>query len=172
MKRLLGLLLLIPLSLAHAEGNFENAIIKVAAESGKSVVSISNMGREKIGVKLGERQRFRRFNDDSFGKFFEDFFGNQPEVEFKRIGLGSGIIIDKEGYILTNEHVIAGATEIKVKLSDGREFDAQVIGSDKRSDLAVIKINAANLSSASWGIPTALKQASGLLRWVILLVLP
>lgn len=148
---------------AQSGVNFEDAVVKVAADMGKSVVSISSVGRETIGTSLGERQRFNRFNEDSFGRFFEDFFGNQPEVEFKRIGLGSGVIIDKNGYVLTNEHVVSGATEIKVKLSDGREFDAQVVGSDKRSDLAVIKIEAVNLSPAKLGDSDSLKIG----KWVV-----
>jgi len=131
--------------------DLEEAIIKVAADSGKSVVSISSVVKEKIAARLGQPSPFGEFNDDSFHKFFEEFFGGSPDMEFKRMGLGSGIIIDKNGYILTNEHVISGATEIKVKLSDGREFDGKIIGSDKRTDLAVIKINAANLPVAKLG---------------------
>lgn len=150
-------------SYAEANASFEDAIVKVAADVGKSVVSISSVAREKIGANLDKRSPFDKFNDDSFGKFFEDFFGSQPEIEFKRIGLGSGVIVDKNGYILTNEHVISGTTEIKVKLSDGREFDAQVTGSDKRSDLAVIKINATGLSAARLGDSDNLKIG----KWVV-----
>jgi serine protease Do len=79
------------------------------------------------------------------------------------MGLGSGVIIDKEGYILTNEHVISGASEVKVKLSDGREFDAQVKGTDKRTDLAVIKIKAERLPAAKLGNSANLKIG----QWVI-----
>jgi serine protease Do len=150
-------------SYAQSGGNLEDAVIKVAADVGKSVVSISSVGREKIGVNLGERLPSGKFNDDSFGRFFEEFFGQKPEVEFKRMGLGSGVIIDKTGYILTNEHVVSGATEIKVKLSDGREFDAQVSGSDKRSDLAVIKINATGLTAVKLGDSDNLKIG----EWVV-----
>jgi serine protease Do len=167
MKKLLlflSILLALPFfSYAEVNGNFEDAVVKVAADVGRSVVSISSVGREKIGVNLPERSPLNRFNDDSFRNFFEDFFGNQPEVEFKRIGLGSGVVIDKNGYILTNEHVISGASEIKVKLSDGREFDAQVTGSDKRSDLAVIKIAAANLVPVKLGDSDNLKIG----KWVV-----
>jgi len=159
----LSILLVLPFTHAEANINFEDAIVNVAADIGKSVVSISSVGREKIGKNLSERSLLNRFNDDSFRNFFEDFFGAQPEVEFKRIGLGSGVVIDKSGYILTNEHVISGATEIKVKLSDGREFDAQVTGSDKRSDLAVIKINAINLAPVKLGDSDSLKIG----KWVV-----
>ncbi len=143
--------------------NLEDAIVKVAANSGKSVVSISSVVKEKIGVRFGQPAPFGEFNDDSFHKFFEEFFGGSPNMELKRMGLGSGVIIDKNGYILTNEHVISGASEVKVKLSDGREFDAQVVGSDKRTDLAVIKIDAANLPVAKLGDSDNLKIG----KWVV-----
>lgn len=76
-----------------------------------------------------------------FDDFFRRFFGDQPNREFKQRSLGSGFIIDKEGFIITNNHVVEKAEEIKLKLVDGREFDAKVIGRDPKTDLAVIKIS-------------------------------
>lgn len=93
------------------------------------------------------------FFNDPFGgmddEFFQRFFGGrlrrpQPQ-EFKRSGQGSGFIISKDGYILTNHHVVGGADRIRVKLRDGREFDAKVVGSDERSEVAVIKVEADDL---------------------------
>jgi serine protease Do len=85
----------------------------------------------------------RRDLPDFFGDdFFKRFFGDQPR-EFRQKSLGSGFIIDKEGYILTNHHVIEKAEEIKVKLSDTKEYNAEVIGQDPKTDLALIKIKAA-----------------------------
>ncbi|MBU1121816.1 MAG: Do family serine endopeptidase [Candidatus Omnitrophota bacterium] len=131
-------------------GELEKATIKVAQEVGPAVVSISSVVTEKAGrFYLGSP--FEEFEDDPFRHFFEEFFGEYSEKEYKRMGLGSGVIIDKEGYILTNDHVISGASEVKVKLSDGREFDAQIKGTDKRSDLAVIKIEAKDLPIAKLG---------------------
>lgn len=131
-------------------GALEKSTIKVAADVGKSVVSISSVVKEKSGsVYLGSP--FGGSDDDPYRRFFEEFFGEYPEKEYKSVGLGSGVIIDKEGFILTNEHVISGASEVKVKLSDGREFDAEIKGTDKRSDLAVIKINAKILPAAALG---------------------
>jgi serine protease Do len=150
-------------SYAESNASLEDAVVKVAADVGKSVVSISSVVKEKIGANLGDRSQSNGFSDDSFGRFFEEFFGRTPEMEFKRVGLGSGLIVDKNGYILTNEHVVSGATEIKVKLSDGREFDAQIVGSDKRSDLAVIKIDATNLPAAKLGDSDSLKIG----KWVV-----
>lgn len=144
-------------------GDLERATIGVAANAGKAVVSISSVVKEKVGGRLYFGSPFGQFENDPFRQFFEEFFGESPEREFKRMGLGSGVIIDKDGYILTNEHVVAGATEIKVKLSDGREFDAEVKGTDKRSDLAVIKVNATDLPVAKLGDSTDLKIGS----WVV-----
>ena len=80
-----------------------------------------------------------------FDEFFDDFdrFFNEPQREFKRQSLGSGFMINKEGYILTNQHVIENATEILVTLSDNkRDYKAEVVGEDKKLDIALIKIDA------------------------------
>jgi len=82
------------------------------------------------------------FGSDPFEDFFERFFNEAPQRSFKEKSLGSGFIISNEGYILTNNHVVAGADEIKVKLSDGREFKGEVKGSDEKLDIALVKINA------------------------------
>ncbi len=83
---------------------------------------------------------FRHFFGPGGGPF-GDLFGEMPDREMKQQSLGSGFIIDKDGFILTNNHVVAGADEIKVKLADGREYKAKVIGRDPKSDLALIKIS-------------------------------
>jgi Do/DeqQ family serine protease len=79
--------------------------------------------------------------------FFRQFFGDDaaPERESKEQGLGSGVIISSDGYILTNNHVVEGADELNVLLPDNREFKAKVIGADPKTDIAVIKIESANL---------------------------
>jgi serine protease Do len=83
-----------------------------------------------------------RGKSDPFNRFFDEFFKNQPRREFKQSSLGSGFILDKDGYIVTNNHVIDGADEIQVKLKDGMEFPAEIIGRDESTDLALIKIKA------------------------------
>ncbi|NKE72900.1 DegQ family serine endoprotease [Candidatus Manganitrophus noduliformans] len=89
------------------------------------------------------------FSEDSF---FKRFFGDSPSHLRQVQGqIGSGVIIDPNGYIVTNHHVIADAKEIRVILNDRRAFSAKVVGSDIKSDLAVVKIDARNLPSASWG---------------------
>jgi serine protease Do len=77
--------------------------------------------------------------EDPFKEFFERFFGDMPK-EFKSRSLGSGFIFDRDGYIITNNHVIEGADKIKVKLVDGREFKATIKGRDPMTDMALIKI--------------------------------
>ncbi len=82
--------------------------------------------------------------------FFRQFFGGRaPERERKEEGLGSGVIVSTNGYILTNNHVVAEADELKVLLVDGREFIAKVIGTDEKSDVAVIKIDVEGLPVAT-----------------------
>jgi serine protease Do len=82
------------------------------------------------------------FGNDPFQDFFERFFEDQQQPQgFKQRSLGSGFIISDDGYILTNSHVVHGADEIKVKLSDGREFKAEIKGQDEKLDLALIKIS-------------------------------
>jgi len=90
--------------------------------------------------------------------FLRRFFGNEgpgggggPPQKFERHGLGSGIIVDADGYILTNNHVVKGAQDINVHLADGREFKAKVIGTDPLTDVALIKIEAARLPAAELG---------------------
>ncbi len=91
-------------------------------------------------------QQFPGSNDP----FWQQFFGGQPGHSIPRgpqieHGIGSGVIVTRDGYVLTNNHVVDGAGEVKVTLQDGREFTAKVIGRDPKSDIAVVKINADNL---------------------------
>ncbi len=105
--------------------------------------SVVNIRTEKI-IKGGGRV-FRHFGRSPYGNedpfdFFEKFFGQAPGKEFKQKSLGSGFIIDKQGYIVTNNHVIEGADEIKVKLNNGNEYEAKIVGRDPNTDIALIKI--------------------------------
>jgi len=94
-----------------------------------------------VNIQAARVQRLPRL-----GPMFEDFFGElfkrYPQSRRQTKSLGSGVIISDSGYILTNEHVVKGAEEIKVKLADGRAFDGQVIGTDPDTDVAVLKIAA------------------------------
>ena len=120
--------------------SLEEAFIQVAEEIKLSVVNLSIEKRVR-----GRGSHFRGFNDDFFRSPFDDLFKrffDDFEREHKTRSLGSGVIVDERGYILTNNHVIKGADEIKVKLSDGREFAGKVRGQDSKTDLALIKIEA------------------------------
>ncbi len=120
--------------------SLENAFANVADSVGPSVVSISTVHTAKIGgSRLG--------NDEMFRQFFKDFFGDIPEREYMQRGIGSGFIIDKDGYILTNQHVVGSADKIEVILPDGRKFSARIMGQDMRADLAVLKIDATDLKA-------------------------
>ncbi|HLY17578.1 MAG TPA: Do family serine endopeptidase [Bryobacteraceae bacterium] len=97
------------------------------------------------------------------------FFGNmfpqvpsQPQIEH---GVGSGVIISPDGYIVTNNHVVDGATQIRVTLNDRRVLNAKVIGTDKLTDLAVIKVNAGDLPSIAWGDSSRLKPGQTVLAF-------
>jgi len=110
-----------------------NAIVRAAERVGPSVVTVT-----VLQTRVYRRSPFGYpFDDEFFRRFF-----HPPLIEYREQvpGLGSGFIIDKRGYIVTNEHVVHDAEEITVTLTDGREFDAELVGSDPTYDLAVIKI--------------------------------
>jgi serine protease Do len=149
----------------------EDAVINVANTTGKAVVSLTVEHVSKMESRPGARRfYFNRpqeqspfGNDDPFSKFFDDFFGELPEREFKQVGVGSGVIVDPRGYILTNQHVIDGADKITVVLPDGRQFKGEVKGQDQRSDLAIVKINAKDLPVAVLGDSDNLRIG----QWVV-----
>ncbi|GBD97080.1 MAG TPA: DegQ family serine endoprotease [Nitrospirae bacterium] len=130
------------------------ALAEVAEAVKPAIVNISTVRTEKI---MGSP--FSPFYNDPF---FRKFFGNQfrhPQKprERKSASLGSGVIVSPDGYILTNNHVIKNADKIKVLLPDKREFTGRIIGSDPKTDLSVIKIDAGNLSTLSFGNSDALR---------------
>lgn len=111
---------------------------QLAEAASPSVVNISSMKVVKGGGPFGFDSPFGE--DDPLRDFFEKFFGQKFPKEHKQKGLGSGFIIDPEGFILTNNHVVEATDQILVKLQDGREFEAKMIGRDAQTDLALIKI--------------------------------
>jgi len=137
-------------------------------KQGAAVVNISTT--QIIHADRGGQQYPFDENDPSF-EFFRRFFPHQPGMpgvpgmphDFENKSLGSGFIISSDGYVLTNAHVIDSADEVVVKLTDKREFKAKVIGADKRSDVALIKIEAGGLPTVKIGDSTKLKVG----EWVV-----
>ncbi|HET7031845.1 MAG TPA: DegQ family serine endoprotease [Casimicrobiaceae bacterium] len=126
-----------------------------------AVVSIDVTQRTK-------RQRFPELSeDDPFYEFFRRFGQiprpRGPERDFEQQSVGSGFILSSDGYIITNAHVVDGADEVTVKLTDKREFKAKVIGADKRTDVALLKIEAKDLPKVTIGDPEKLKVG----EWVV-----
>ncbi len=121
---------------------------------------------KKVQAPHGPMPFFRgpQGQKDPFRDFFERFFGDQVPREFEQKGLGSGVIISKDGYILTNNHVVSDADEIQVKLSDKENYTGKVVGRDPNTDLALVKIE------PSRDFPAAVLGDSDRLRvgdWVI-----
>lgn len=123
-------------------GRLGNAMAKIAEQVKPSIVNIST-------TRMIKAQRHPFFDDP----FFRRFFGDDPFWQQRRkvTNLGSGVIATSDGFILTNNHVIEGAEDILVKLSNNKEYKGRVVGTDKRSDLAVIKIEERNLPTIKWG---------------------
>jgi serine protease Do len=125
--------------------------VAIAKQAKASVVNISS-------VKKNKQQRLNEglnpfFDDPFFRRFFgEEFERRMPGPrDHREQGMGSGVIVSTEGYIVTNNHVVADADELTVSLPDKRTFKARVIGTDPKTDVAVIKIDAANLPILPWG---------------------
>ena len=156
--------------------DFSDLVDKV----GPAVVNIRTTERAKMNAQSGMPPGM---DDPEMQEFFRRFFGvpvprqqqpdtprgrrpapqqQQPEEETPR-GVGSGFIISPDGYVLTNAHVVEGADEVYVTLTDKREFKAKIIGSDKRSDVAVVKIEGSNLPRLTFGDSNKLRVG----EWVI-----
>ena len=128
--------------------SLQGKIIKVVEKVSPAVVSIST--ERTVKARSFE---FPGWDESPFDEFFKHFFEEYPQREYKQRGLGSGMIINRDGYILTNEHVIHGADRdrIKVTLPDGRTFKAEIVGTDEESDIAVLKIKGGDLPVVTLG---------------------
>ncbi len=125
--------------------DFRLGFSEVAKEATAAVVYIKVEKDVKIGGMQGYGNMFEFFGDDSSRRFFNPYrnYGQQGGGQtYKQRGQGSGFLISKDGFILTNTHVVGDMDKITVKLADGREFDAKRIGADSRTEVALIKIEA------------------------------
>ena len=129
----------------------------LVARVGPSVVNISTDRMVSTDV-----QSLPFSEDDPFFQFFKRFQFSMPR-QAPAHGIGSGFIVSSDGYVLTNAHVVSGATDVSVKLTDRREFKAKVIGSDPQNDVALLKIDAKDLPAVHIGDPGMLKVG----QWVI-----
>src|SRR5688572_13086537 len=148
---------------------------RLVDEQGNAVVNISTTQAARA---RGAVPQVPGIEDEEVLEFFRRFIprqqppgpggpgpGQRPEAR----SLGSGFIISKDGYILTNAHVVDGADEITVRFTDKREFKAKVIGADRRTDIAIIKIEGgADLPAVKFGDPTKLKVG----EWVVAIGAP
>jgi serine protease Do len=139
---------------------------RLVDEQGNAVVNISTTQAVR---RSGAAPQVPGIEDEEVLEFFRRFIprqqppGQSPRERPESRSLGSGFIISADGYILTNAHVVEGADEINVRFTDKREFKAKVIGADRRTDIAVIKVDAANLPAVRFGDPTKLKVG----EWVV-----
>jgi serine protease Do len=127
--------------------NTSRAFVMIAKMVRPVVVTVSS---ERVVTNVPDFHR--NLPRSQFDDFFERFFPRpSPEGELRQRGLGSGVIVSSDGYILTNYHVVAGAEKIRTTLFDDREFDAEIVGTDPQTDVAVIKVDADDLPVAKFG---------------------
>jgi serine protease Do len=125
---------------------------RLVKEYGPAVVNISTTQKKAQQRALPKQFQIPDLPEDSpFHDFFRRFFGEGESEEFDSQSLGSGFILSPDGYVVTNNHVIKDAEEVIVRLSDRREFVAKTVGTDERSDLALLKISAERLPTVRLG---------------------
>jgi serine protease Do len=155
-KLVVGALLLFPFCLL-AQGRDLPDFADLVDKQGPAVVNISTT------QTLRGQTAPPGSEEDPFYDFFRRFGPPQPPRDYETRSLGSGFIINQEGYILTNSHVVEAADDITVRLTDKREYKAKVIGSDRRSDVAVLKIDANGLPVVAIGDPSKTRVG----QWVV-----
>lgn len=161
-------------SYTNAGETVVDAGIEQLAKTGKAFSAVARSAVPSVVFirveQIVETGRQGDVFNDPFGFFGDDlmrrFFGTPrqaPQRRFRREGAGSGFIVSEDGYILTNSHVVGDANRIVVRLHDGREFDAEKIGTDEKSEVAIIKIEADNLPAIKLGDSSDLEVG----EWVI-----
>jgi serine protease Do len=123
-------------------------------------VAVTSQAKQDAGNEIPEDMQ--QFFGQQFGGQFGGHHQLQPQIEH---GIGSGVVISPDGYIVTNNHVIDGAVDIRVTMTDKRILKAKLIGADKLTDLAVIKVEGGNLPSVPWGDSAALRPGQTVLAF-------
>ncbi|HEY8242296.1 MAG TPA: trypsin-like peptidase domain-containing protein, partial [Casimicrobiaceae bacterium] len=155
---------LAPAALAQGRAGFLPDFTELYEKQGPAVVSIDVTQRSRRTPSTPEIAE-----DDPFYEFFRRFGpvprgrGGQAPRDFDQQSTGSGFIIGSEGFIVTNAHVVDGADEVRVRMSDRREFIAKVVGADKRTDVALLRVEAKDLPKVTIGDPDKLKVG----EWVV-----
>jgi serine protease Do len=142
--------------------SLDHAMEAVASRVTPAVVNVavSSKGSSEYATSEGQMQGLPPGLQQFFGPMLQQ--PAQPQIQH---GVGSGIIISPDGYIVTNNHVVDGATQIKVTLNDRRILSAKVVGVDKLTDLAVLKVNATDLPTIAWGDSTKLEPGQTVLAF-------
>ncbi len=136
----------------------------LAEMASPAVVNIRTVRTEKTGNIFRQFHKGPFGEDDQMEDFFNKFFNQNQPKEFKQRSLGSGFIIDKDGYIVTNNHVVENADKIKVILKDEKEYEAEIVGRDPNTDIALIRIKSGyNMPVIKLGDSDALKVG----QWVL-----
>jgi serine protease Do len=163
---------------SHATANnADGQAIASVAETGKAFTAVTRQVSPAVVYIKATRQHMMTGNDQGFDglrgqipdELLKRFFGDRlPEFPMPRpnqpmVGEGSGFVISKDGYILTNSHVVGGADKLEVSLHDGRRLEAKVVGTDKRTDVALIKVDANDLPVLPMGDSDALEVG----EWVL-----
>ena len=143
----------------------DRAMEALAARVTPAVVNVTVTSRSKIDAAGEMPHDMQRFfgQSDPFGQFFgQRMMPQQPQIEH---GLGSGVVISPDGYIVTNNHVVDGATDIRVTTTSRRVLKAKLIGTDPLTDLAVLKVDATDLPSVPWGDSTEVRPGQTVLAF-------
>ena len=157
----LALVLLLLTSASHAQPEGLPDFTRLVEANSPAVVNIGTT--RKVSMPHGLPPGMELPDNEMFGELFRRFFGDGEMEEFDTTSLGSGFIISADGYIVTNHHVVKDADEIVVKLSDRRELAATLVGSDVRSDVALLKVEADALPTLKIGSSEELKVG----EWVL-----
>jgi serine protease Do len=160
--------------------SLDQAMETLAARVTPAIVNVTVTSRTKANMIGGDAEDMQQFFNQQFGNQqsgpqsdqqfgpFGRFFGQQMQPRQQQHvehGLGSGVIISPDGYIVTNNHVVDGATDVRVTMSDRRILAAKVVGTDPLTDLAVIKVDGHDLPNAPWGDSTKLRQGQTVLAF-------